>query len=198
MEKVLLIIMCIMLVFVTIVSIMNTVMLAKYTKSKKEVLNVVKISGIILIVAAVIGLAFAASTLKSDTPNTDSGSATSNVLTEAGFNEVSLSEYLELIAKDEKSIILIARPTCYYCELFAPILKQAKDDLGLTINYIDTDKLTQSDYTTFNASLSVLNTGEWGTPYVLIVQNKEVLAENSGYVELDAIKKFFTDNGYGE
>lgn len=198
MEKVLLIIMCVMLVIVMISSIMNTVMLTKYTKSKKEVLNVVKIASIVLIIAAVIALAFAASNLKGDTTNTNANGSTSNVLTEAGFNEVTLSEYLELIAKDEKSIILIARPTCYYCELFAPILKQAKDDLGLTINYIDTDKLTQSDYTTFNASLSVLNTGEWGTPYVLIVKNKEVLAENSGYVELDAIKKFFTDNGYGE
>ena len=72
------------------------------------------------------------------------------------------------------------------------------DDMKLTINYIDTDKFTNEDWTTFNSSLDYLNTEEWGTPLVLIVKNGQTVAINSGYVDLGTIKSFFEANGYGE
>lgn len=119
-------------------------------------------------------------------------------LSEAGFNELSMEEYLNLIKAPEKSIILVARPTCGYCEQFAPILKKAKDDMNLTVNYINTDSFTQEDYETFNNSLDYLKNENWGTPLTLIVQNGEVVADNSGYVDLETIKEFFKNNGFGE
>ena len=70
--------------------------------------------------------------------------------------------------------------------------------MNLTINYVNTDNFSEDDWTKFNSSLSYLNSEQWGTPLTLIVQNGEVVAENNGYTELEEIKKFFTDNGFGK
>ena len=197
MEIFLLIVILIMVLVTMICSIITTIIEVKDEHEQPLVKKALGISSIAIIVILVIALAFGVSNIKKD----DSKSNNSNetvALEDAGFKEVTLDEYLDLIKKDEKSIILVARPTCSYCEAFAPILSEAKDDLGLTINYIDTDKFSSDDWTTFNESLDYLSENEWGTPLTLIVQNGKVVDANNGYVELDAIKTLFTDNGLGE
>lgn len=119
-------------------------------------------------------------------------------LENAGFKKLSMSQYLELIKSNEKNIILVARPTCGYCEKFSPILKEAADAMKLTINYVNTDEFTNEDWTAFSNSLDYLKSEDWGTPLTLIVQNGSVIADNNGYVELEEIKAFFKENGLGE
>ena len=188
----LLILIAIMLLVTMICSIITTIIEVKDEHANDLVKKVLKVTGIVLVVIAVIGAAVGISYLKKD----DSNQNKTITLETAGFNELSLDEYLEVIHKDEKSIILVARPTCPYCEKFSPILKEAMDDMNLTINYIDTDKFSNEDWTTFSESLAYLNSEEWGTPLILIVQNGEVIAENNGYVDLSTIKSFFKANGY--
>lgn len=188
----LLILIAIMLLVTMICSIITTIIEVKDEHANDLVKKVLKVTGIVLAVIAVIGAAVGISYLKKD----DSNQNKTITLETAGFNELSLDEYLEVINKDEKSIILVARPTCPYCEKFSPILKEAMDDMNLTINYIDTDKFSNEDWTTFSESLAYLNSEEWGTPLILIVQNGEVIAENNGYVDLSTIKSFFKANGY--
>lgn len=196
MTRFLLIIIAIMVLVTMISSIISTVIVVKDNKAKNVVKKILSITGIVLAVVIVIAAAVGVSYVKKDDSKVDDNN---NVTLEnAGFNEVSLSEYLDLISRDEKSIILVARPTCTFCEKFTPVLKQAMDDMNLTINYVDTDKFSKEDWTTFSSSLSYLNSEEWGTPLVLIVQKGEVIAENNGYVELSVIKEFFSSNGYGE
>lgn len=190
----LLILIAIMLLVTMICSIITTIIEVKDEHANGLVKKVLKVTGIVLVVVAVIGAAVGVSYLKND----DSKPNKTITLQTAGFNELSLNEYLEVIKKDEKSIILVARPTCSFCEKFSPVLKEAMDDMNLTINYIDTDKFSSEDWTTFSESLAYLNSEEWGTPLVLIVQNGEVLAENNGYVDLSTIKSFFKANGYEE
>ncbi len=197
MEIFLLIVILIMVLVTMICSIITTIIEVKDEHEQPLVKKALGISSIAIIVILVIALAFGVSNIKKD----DLSSNNSNeivALEDAGFNEVTLDEYLDLVKKDEKTIILVARPTCSYCEAFAPILSEAKDDLGLTVNYIDTDKFTQDDWTTFNDSLDYLSENEWGTPLTMIVQNGEVIDTNNGYVDLDTIKTFFTNNGLGE
>lgn len=194
MTNFLLILISIMLLVTMICSIITTIIEVKDEKAGTLVKKVLKITGIVLVVAAVIGAAVGVSYIKKDNSNTNE----TVTLETAGFNELTLNEYLDLIKKDEKSIILVARPTCAFCEKFSPVLKKAMDDMNLTINYVDTDKFSKEDWSTFSSSLAYLNSEEWGTPLVLIVQNGEVIAENNGYVELGTIKSFFEANGYGE
>ena len=194
MINVLLISICVMVLITMISSIIGLVVITKYTKSEKIVGKVLKIAGLSLLVLMVIITAVGISYIKDDN-KVENNTVT---LETAGFNEVNLSEYLELIKEDDKNIILVARPTCGFCEQFTPVLKQAMDDMNLTINYIDTDKFSSEDWATFSSSLAYLNSEEWGTPLVLIVQNSDVIAENNGYVDLGTIKSFFKANGYGE
>ena len=190
----LLILIAIMLLVTMICSIITTIIEVKDEHANSLVKKVLKVTGIVLAVLAVIGVAVGVSYLKEN----NTKEVETVTLETAGFNELSLNDYLEIIKKDEKSIILVARPTCSFCEKFSPVLKQAMDDMNLNINYIDTDKFSSEDWTTFSESLSYLNSEEWGTPLVLIVQNGEVIAENNGYVDLSTIKSFFKNNGYEE
>lgn len=190
----LLILIAIMVLVTMICSIITTIIEVKDKHAEGLFKKALKITGIVLLVMLIVGASVGVSYLKND----NSTSNETITLETAGFNELTLDEYLTLIKEDEKNIILVARPTCSFCEKFSPILKQAKDDLNLTINYIDTDKFSSEDWTTFQSSLAYLNSEEWGTPLVLIVRNSEVIAENNGYVELDEIKSFFKTNGFGE
>ncbi len=202
MNNLLLIAILVISVITMVSSLFIAIIVAK--KSDKDVIKSAgKIVGIVFVCLLVVFLAIGVSKIdkksnSSSNKNTEETESSDDELSAAGFNEVSLDEYLSLIKKDEKSIVLIARPTCTYCQKFTPILKQAMEDMKLTINYINTDNLSEDDWSKFSDSLDYLKNNEWGTPTVLIVQNGKSLAENSGYVELETIKKFFTDNGFGE
>ena len=202
MNNLLLIAILVISVITMISSLFIAIVVAK--KSDKDVIkNAGKIVGIVFVCLLVVFLTIGVSKIdkkssSSDNKKIEETESSDDELSAAGFNKVSLDEYLSLIKKDEKSIVLIARPTCSYCQKFTPILKQAMEDMKLTINYIDTDTLSEDDWSKFTDSLDYLKNNEWGTPTVLIVQNGKSVAENSGYVELETIKKFFTDNGFGE
>ncbi|GEM_PF-1861953 len=195
MTNALLITILLLVLITTVCTIITTVITAKEAKAEKTVFEILKITGVILLVVAVILTALGVSYIKDDSNNKKQEAVT---LETAGFKNISLNEYLDLIKEPEKNIILVARPTCGFCEQFTPVLKQAKEDMGLTIHYVNTDDFSKEDWTTFNSSLSYLNSTEWGTPLVMIVQNGEAIAENQGYVELSTIKEFFESNGFGD
>ncbi len=193
----LLIIIAIMVLVTMVCSIIVTIIEVKDKKAFDLLKKVLSITGIALLIALVIGAAYGVSTIKkTDSKNPEKLESVS--LEEAGFNEVTLDEYLDLVNGSEKSIVLVARPTCSYCELFTPVLKKAMEDMNLTINYVNTDNFSEEDWGTFTDSLDYLSTEEWGTPLTLIVQNGDSVAENNGYVELNSIKEFFKNNGFGE
>lgn len=200
----LLILIAVMTLVTMVCSIIVTIMEVKDKKAQDLVKKALGITSIVLLVALVIGASVGVSHMdktKSDnkTTTTESSSDSSQTaLEQAGFNKVSIDEYLNLIKSSDKQIILIARPTCGYCEKFTPILKQAMEDMNLTINYVNTDNFSSDDWSKFQNSFDYLASNEWGTPLTLIVQNGEIVDKNNGYVELDAIKKFFTKNGLGK
>ena len=185
-----------LLVVTMVFSIMTAIMVTKYTKQEELAKSLLKTFGIIFAVILVVGAAAGISTIKKD----DSGSSKTDEvsLETAGFNELSIDNYLKMLKEDEKNIILIARPTCSYCEMFTPILKEAADDMNLVINYVNTDEFSSDDWEKFESSLSYFSENDWGTPLTLIVQNGKVVADNSGYTDIETIKTFFKNNGLGE
>lgn len=200
----LLILIAVMTLVTMVCSIIVTIMEVKDKKAQDLVKKALGITSIVLLVALVIGASVGVSHMdktksNNKTTTTESSSDSSQTaLEQAGFNKVSIDEYLNLIKSSDKQIILIARPTCGYCEKFTPILKQAMEDMNLTINYVNTDNFSSDDWSKFQNSFDYLAYNEWGTPLTLIVQNGEIVDKNNGYVELDAIKEFFTKNGLGK
>lgn len=200
----LLILIAVMILVTMVCSIIVTIIEVKDKKAQDLVKKALGITSIVLLVALVIGAAVGVSHMdktksNNKTTTTESSSDYSQTaLEQAGFNKVSIDEYLNLIKSSDKQIILIARPTCGYCEKFTPILKQAMEDMNLTINYVNTDNFSSDDWSKFQNSFDYLASDEWGTPLTLIVQNGKIVDKNNGYVELDAIKEFFTKNGLGK
>ncbi|MBQ9014313.1 MAG: conjugal transfer protein TraF [Bacilli bacterium] len=204
MTKGLLIVTLIMILIIVLCPIITTLLVSKNEKNKEVFNKILKITSVVNLIVLIILISLWIDPIKNNnltikessnnTEETNNGDELSN----AGFKELTIDKYLELIESSEKNIILVARPTCGYCQKFTPVLKEAAESMNLTINYVNTDNFSEDDWTKFNSSLSYLNSEQWGTPLTLIVQNGEVVAENNGYVELDAIKKFFTDNGFGK
>lgn len=195
MTNVLLIIAIIMLLITMISSVITASVIISESKSKELIFKVLKVIGIVLVIALVIGCAIGASFIKTD--NTNDNTIESVSLTEADFNEITIDEYLSLIKEPTRNVILIARPTCSYCEKFTPILKKASDDMNVTVNYIDTDKLTEDTWKNFESSFDIFS-GQWGTPLVIVTENGTLVDKNEGYTDLATIKKFFSNNNLGE
>ena len=51
------------------------------------------------------------------------------------FIQIDINQYLEMYNGSEKQIILIARPTCHYCQIAEPILQNLVYEYKLNINY---------------------------------------------------------------
>ena len=196
MTNVLLVILIIMLLITMIASVVTATVIISESKNKDLIKKVLKIIGISLAALLVISAAIGASYIKKDI-SSDNNTYDSVTLTEAGFNEITIGEYLELIKESSENVILVARPTCGYCEKFTPILKKASEDMNVKINYIDTDKLTEETWKSFNASFDIFS-GEWGTPLVLVTKDNKIVAKNEGYTDLTTIKNFFKENNLGE
>ncbi len=184
MTNILLVIIAVLLLFLVITGIIIGISTTKMAKSEKLVKGVLRKIIIAISIIGVISLAIGVTTLKQSK--------------EKDFTKITLSEYLELNNGSEKSIVLVARPTCAYCAKFTPVLKKVMGELDVTVNYINTDEFSGEDWNVFNNSNDYLKNNEWGTPLVMIVQNGSAIAVNEGYVEQDTIKNFFINNGFGD
>ena len=199
MTKGLLICSLIIVALIVIIPIIAVVIILKDSKEKDLLKRVIITIFTINIIGLILLISLWITPIKNNELHVQEEEVSETITLEtAGFKKLSISEYLELIKSNEKNIILVARPTCGYCEKFSPILKKAADDMNISINYVNTDEFTDVDWTTFSSSLEYLSTEEWGTPLTLIVQNGKLVAANNGYVELEQIKSFFKEHGLGE
>lgn len=148
----LLIITLVLILLIVLCPVIITAFISKNSK-EKELFNKSMIysamSGFVIIIVL---LSFWIAPIKNGDFTIESSSNENNnnetvSLENAGFNKLTMEQYLTLVGGSEKSIVLVARPTCGYCEKFAPILKEAKDDLKLTVNYVNTDEFSSDDWT---------------------------------------------------
>lgn len=119
-------------------------------------------------------------------------------LENAGFKEIDTKGFVDLLNKDEKSVVLVARPGCGYCVMFTPILYKVKEELAFEVYYINTNNFTQEDMQEFSNTNKYLQETEWGTPLTMIVKNNTVIDAINGYVELEEAKDFFIRNEIGD
>lgn len=89
-------------------------------------------------------------------------------------DEINVDKYLELIDGNSKSFILVARPTCSYCQLVEPIIKKLIKDKDLTVYYLNTDDFSDDDTANFISSNEEWSEG-FGTPMLLVVGNGKIL-----------------------
>ena len=111
------------------------------------------------------------------------------------FKEINVSEYIEMYNGNEKQLVVVGRPTCSYCTIAIPIIKNIAYKYDLNINYLNVDNFEGDDQQTFINSDKQFEEG-FGTPMLLAVSNGKIndmvdgLTDNSHYV------KFFKKHGF--
>lgn len=112
----------------------------------------------------------------------------------ASAKEKNLDSAIALIEDKDLHILFLGRPTCTYCEQFEPVISGLSDDYDFEYNYINTDDLTSSGLSTLLEKLNI-DAENFGTPYLSITKNGEVVAEQSGYVDRETLFDFLQENG---
>lgn len=141
---------------------------------------------IILVAVIVIGFTFFASELS------DKGA----VNVEKGkIVPITLSQYKQLYAKDDSTLVYIGKASCGVCTQFNPIMLAISRDNDMEIKYVDLDTLTDNEFSDLYYSNSFFEEEEWGTPTLLIVGNNKIKNYNIGYTDQKTVEAFLETAG---
>ena len=112
------------------------------------------------------------------------------------LNMINYEDYKNILDSGEKQIVVIGQTGCAYCEQTKPILDEIAEEDGVTINYLNLTNISEDEFSELMSSVDYLKEMESiGTPLTLIIENKEVIAHQDGYVEKSVFEKTFKDNG---
>lgn len=110
------------------------------------------------------------------------------------FIMINAEKYIEYYKADNKTIILLARPTCHYCQIAEPILANIAYEYDLDINYLNTDEFSAEDENLVKNSDEYFS-NSFGTPILLIVSNEEIVDVVDGLTDTAHYLDFFKKNG---
>ena len=119
----------------------------------------------------------------------------SNSKEQKKFTEINIDTYLEYYSGSESKIILIARPTCHYCQIAEPIIHKVAYDYDLDINYLNTDNFQEGDLNKLIGSDDMFSEG-FGTPLLLVVKDNKIKDTVDGLTDYAHYEKFFKDNKF--
>ena len=111
------------------------------------------------------------------------------------FPEIKMDQYLEYYNGEEGKIVLLARPTCHYCQIAEPIIKKIAQDYNLNIEYLNTDNFSEEDNSKLMNSDEFFKEG-YGTPILLIVGQSKIINKVDGLTDTAHYIKFFKENGF--
>ena len=110
------------------------------------------------------------------------------------YTEISVNTYLEKYNAPEKSLILLGRETCQYCQIAEPILQKLSKQYDLEILYLNTDTFSDDDITNFLNSDETFS-DSFGTPFLFIVENGRIVDKVDGVVDTALYEDFLIANG---
>ena len=110
---------------------------------------------------------------------------------EVGLNQITYSDYENMVNNGDAFVLVIEREGCSYCQLYMPIVEEYAKEVGVSINYIDTDTLTEEEFELLSTKNSYLKKTQWGTPTTLFMLGNRVIDAIGGYVEKETIVDFF-------
>lgn len=111
------------------------------------------------------------------------------------FTQINIDKYLEYYAGSENTLILIARPTCHYCQIAEPIIQNIAYKYDIDINYLNTDNFSDDDQEKLIKSDKSFEEG-FGTPLLLVVSNNKIVDKVDGLTDAAHYEEFFKKYGY--
>lgn len=110
------------------------------------------------------------------------------------LTEIDVERYLELKDEREASVIYIARPTCQYCQIQEPIIRNVAYQYDITIHYLNTDEMSSEESRTFVKSDDAFKEG-FGTPCTIVVKEEKIIGKVEGLMDKKTMIDFFKNNG---
>lgn len=112
---------------------------------------------------------------------------TSDSLPKADDNlqEININTLKKLFQTSKKSILVLEKNDCSYCDDFEPKIIQALKEYNINAYKINISNLQSSDFTTLFKYINYE-----GTPTTYIIQNSKVLHNLTGTTDLDTLKAF--------
>lgn len=115
------------------------------------------------------------------------------------INEHNSKKYLETfngtMESEEKTLILIGKESCPYCQMFQPLLDYMKEEYSFDYLYVDTEKITEKGLNQVIEKLEI-NPDDFGTPHLSLVENGKVVDDLAGYVDEKVLLTFLVEYGY--
>ena len=120
------------------------------------------------------------------------------------IQEVTYSEYKEVIKNPDYTVVLLASPTCSHCREYKPFVNAVAEEYDFKVYYVNvhSSDLTNEQYDEIHDNNSVLKDqfdSEGGkvipTPTTIIYQNNKEVASALGDIGYDKLKSFLKENG---
>lgn len=108
----------------------------------------------------------------------------------AGLHQITYNDYEEKVENGDAFIVIIERAGCSYCVQYMPIVEEVANEKKIPIYYIDTDTLSQDEYTELSTTNNYLKRNDWGTPTTLFMLGSRVIDSIGGYVDKDSVLSF--------
>lgn len=116
---------------------------------------------------------------------------------------VDYSEYEEIINDDKTNIVVIGQTTCSHCIAMKPAINTVAGEYDLTIYYLNITELTEEESNKFTDSLTTIEyndpdfveSGSFGTPLTLIIENGKVKDYISGARTVSQLTRELTKMG---
>ena len=113
---------------------------------------------------------------------------------EAGFTEITYSEYEEKLNTEAPFVVVIVRDGCSFCDDYKPVVSEVADEYNLPIYFINLSNLTSEENSALSSSNSYLKKEQWGTPTTLFMYGDTVVDSIGGFVEKEQFVEFAKEN----
>ena len=105
------------------------------------------------------------------------------------FIDIDINKFQEFYNGSDNKIVLFSRPTCGYCQIAEPILQNIMYKYKFDIYHVNTDNMSEDDFTTLKNINSEFD--GFGTPLLVVVSNNKIVDKVSGLNDMSGSKEFF-------
>ena len=111
------------------------------------------------------------------------------------LSEITYTEYKEKMESEKPFIVIIERTTCSHCINYMPVAEQFASDYNIPIYYINTDNLSQDEFTSLQKSNTFFKKKKdnWGTPTTIILIGNQAIDYLEGETDEDGLNSFLSE-----